>query len=204
MTIRLTNLQETAADAAPMSMAAKPGRNAARTRERILAAAQAVFASRGYAHAGIRDIALAAGVNIALVARYFGPKEKLFEAALDNALTRTDQLWTQPRSRFGDGLVSALFDGEAPAINPLPILMQASSDPGAQAVALDLLRKRVAEPLAVWLGDPNGDVRAAEILALTAGVFLYRIMLPLAPFEGRLHPSARAWLADALQRIVDA
>jgi pSer/pThr/pTyr-binding forkhead associated (FHA) protein len=44
----------------------------------------------------------------------------------------------------------------------------------------------IAAPLAEWLGAPDGEARAAEILALTAGVVIYRIMLPLQPFAGRL------------------
>jgi AcrR family transcriptional regulator len=186
--------------------APKPGsgapRDSARTRARILAAAQQIFATRGYAQAGMREVAAEAGVNVALVARYFGPKEKLFEAALDATLAH-DTLWARPREGFGLSLVSALFDGERAWPNPLPMLMQASTDPVAQSVALGLLQKRLAAPLAEWLGAPHGEARAAQILALTAGVFLYRIMLPLEPFTGALDPAARRWLEHALQAIVD-
>jgi AcrR family transcriptional regulator len=177
-------------------------RDAARTRARILAAAQQVFSTRGYAQAGMRDIAAAAGINVALVARYFGPKEKLFEAALDATLAE-GALLASPRETFGESIVHMLFDEQSGRPNPLPMLMQASSDPVAQGVATTLLRARIAEPLAVWLGEPDGEVRAAEILALTAGVFIYRIMLPMEPFSGSLDPAARRWLEGALQDIVD-
>lgn len=175
-------------------------RDAARTRGRILAAAQQVFSTKGYAQAGIRDIAAIAGVNVALVVKYFGPKDRLFDAALE--AMATDTLWTAPREEFGRAVVGIFVDGE-PGPNPLPMLMNAASDPAAQAIALDHVRRYILRPLARWLGEPEGTARAAEILALTAGFFMYRILLPLEPFEGTLDPAARRWLEESLQRIVD-
>ncbi len=50
-------------------------------RERILAVAQDLFAELGYAGAGTRAIAQAAGVNLALIHYHFGAKRDLFKAA---------------------------------------------------------------------------------------------------------------------------
>lgn len=177
-------------------------RDSVRTRARILAAAQRIFSVNGYAQAGVREIAAEAGINVALVARYFGPKEKLFEAALDATL-KGGTFWDRPREEFGRSLVATFFDEESETPNPLPMLMQASTDPTAQAVALSLLQTRIAAPLAEWLGEPDGEARAAEALALTAGVFFYRIMLPLKYFSGSLDPATRQWLEEALQAIAD-
>ena len=177
-------------------------KDSARTRALILAAAQHTFGVHGYGDAGLREIARDAGVNVALVARYFGSKEKLFEAALDDLLTRAS-LWENPRETFGKTIVGQFTDPAGGTMNPLPVLMLASGDAGAQAVALGLIRTRVLAPLAAWLGDPCGEERAAEILALCAGFFTYRIMLPLDSFSGGLSPEIRAWLEDSLQAIVD-
>jgi AcrR family transcriptional regulator len=48
------------------------------TEERILTAARTVFTSKGYAATRTRDIAEAAGINLALLNYYFRSKEKLF------------------------------------------------------------------------------------------------------------------------------
>lgn len=52
-----------------------------RTREKLMGAAEQLFAERGVEAVSIRDIAAAAGVNSALIAYHFGGKEELFLAA---------------------------------------------------------------------------------------------------------------------------
>ncbi len=49
------------------------------TKQRILDAAETLFAHHGYDGTSIRDIAGAGGVQIALVAYHFGPKSELFD-----------------------------------------------------------------------------------------------------------------------------
>ena len=53
-------------------------RNAAETRKRLLQAARRLFAGANYVSVGIRDIGAEAGVNPALISRYFGSKRNLF------------------------------------------------------------------------------------------------------------------------------
>ncbi|MCW8806475.1 MAG: TetR family transcriptional regulator [Rhodanobacter sp.] len=49
------------------------------TKERILSAAEALFAQRGFDGASLRQLTAAAGVNLAAVNYHFGSKEKLVE-----------------------------------------------------------------------------------------------------------------------------
>jgi len=177
-------------------------RDPARTRARILAAAQEQFSSRGYALVGLRDIAAQAGIDVAMVSRYFGSKERLFEAALTEAIGTTD-LWARPKADFGHAVVAMFVEEKDAALNPLRMFMQAATDPAAKAVALGLIRTRIVAPLSEWLGDPDGQARAGHILALCAGFFTYRVMLPLDQFSGALDPASRAWLEGALQDVVD-
>lgn len=46
----------------------------------IIEASERLFADRGFAGTSVRDIAEAAGVNLAMISYYFGSKEKLMEA----------------------------------------------------------------------------------------------------------------------------
>ncbi|WP_425258957.1 TetR/AcrR family transcriptional regulator [Rubrivivax sp. RP6-9] len=70
------------------------------TRRRILEAAFQRLAARGYASLNVRDIARDAGVNHALISYYFGGKDRLVIAVLDEAnrqlLQRQQQLYGAP------------------------------------------------------------------------------------------------------------
>ena len=57
------------------------------TKERILQAAQALFVSQGFHHTTMRDIAGAAGVNLALINYHFGAKEDLYKELLRSRIT---------------------------------------------------------------------------------------------------------------------
>ncbi len=63
--------------------AARPGRDADRTRARILAAARAAFAARGLAGARVDAIAAASGANKRMLYYYFGDKAGLFRAVIE-------------------------------------------------------------------------------------------------------------------------
>ena len=79
------------------------------TKATILVAAREQFASSGYQGATIRAIASSAGVDPALVMRYFGNKEALFAAAADFDL-RLPDLGAMPRERVGVALVEHFLD----------------------------------------------------------------------------------------------
>lgn len=176
-------------------------RDADRTREAILQAAQQVFAEKGFAAATIRDITAHAGVNQSLVSRYFGGKLKLFEAALEAALDA--RLMTDlPKAEFGKLIVARFADGDG-RVSPLPMLFRAAADAEARAVAQRLLHERVLEPLAQWIGGADAGVRAARLMMISLGFFTYREQLPLAGFAGAVDPDLRRWLEDEFQAIVD-
>ncbi len=60
---------------------------AANVRADLLAAASAAFGARGYAAVSLRDVAKQAGTTAAMVSYYFGDKDGLFAALLEEALT---------------------------------------------------------------------------------------------------------------------
>lgn len=69
-----------------MTTTSRP-RDSAATRAALLAAARELFADRGYEGTTVRGVADRAGVNQALLFRYFGNKEALFtEAVTEQAL----------------------------------------------------------------------------------------------------------------------
>jgi AcrR family transcriptional regulator len=73
------------------------------TRERVLAAAERLFATRGIDAVSVRDITEAAGANLAAVNYHFGSKHGLIDAVVQR---RADQLG-QRRSELLDELESS-------------------------------------------------------------------------------------------------
>lgn len=64
-------------------------------RQRLLHTALRLFAERGFANTSTREIAQAAGVNIASISYYFGDKAGLYRAVFDDPLGRSNdaQAW---------------------------------------------------------------------------------------------------------------
>lgn len=88
-------------DAKPMNQVSTPMQDASSdTRQRILQAAFNCLSARGYAALSVRDIAKDAGVNHALISYYFGGKDRLVIAVLDEAnrrlLERQQRLYHAP------------------------------------------------------------------------------------------------------------
>ncbi|MDB5714466.1 MAG: TetR family transcriptional regulator [Sphingomonadales bacterium] len=178
-------------------------RNAVDTRARILTAARRVFATRDYTQARISDIAAEADVNQALVIRYFGSKEQLFETALDAVLSELPSNGHYQLAGLAQSIVVHLTDESGVRPDPLPMVIHATSDPVAQSIARRMMQQKVVAPLALWLGGDDGEVRAAAILAICAGFFTYRHLLPLTPFLGTMDPTARHWLEQAIEDVLN-
>lgn len=180
----------------------RPQRDAARTRAAILTAAQEAFSQRGYSDTGVRDITAAAGVNLALVSRYFGSKEKLYEEAL-SALLDASLITDIPRERFGEVVVSILTAATRSQRNPLPMMMLASADPTARAITERLLHAVFLEPMARWYGPERGAGKAACFSALASGLTVYRELYPLDALGAEMALETRIWLVEAFQSLVD-
>ncbi len=61
------------------------------TRRRLLDAAVAIFAERGYRKTTVRDICRAADANVSAVKYHFGHKAALYDAAFDHARMRSNE-----------------------------------------------------------------------------------------------------------------
>jgi len=204
----------------------RPRRDAKRTRSAILEAAQEAFSIKGYSEAGVREITAAAGVNPALVNRYFGSKERLYEAAL-SALLDAQLITNIPREEFGGAVVSMLTADQRNRRNPLPMMMLASADPTARAITVRLLKEIFLAPLAHWYGAENGAGKAAllkEIFlaplahwygaengagkaacfaVLASGLTVYHEVYPLAALGSEMRDKTRDWLIACFQSLMD-
>ena len=145
-------------------------RDAAATRNAILAAAKRSFTENGFDGAGVRDIAAAAGVTAALVNRYFGSKEALFEEAVIPALN-IDELMAGDRATFGDRaavyLTTKALEGED--LDPTQAFVRSAGSATVAPIVSAAIEGSVVAKLAQWLGGEGSEQRAALIVAHMAG-----------------------------------
>jgi AcrR family transcriptional regulator len=147
-------------------------RDAQASREALLEAADALFDARGYDGATVRDIGELAGVDAALIARYFGGKEGLYLATLQREGRPT--MPTDPLQAFG----AMLTKSERRGIGPLPLAMVSPTlTEGIREQVRDIIGRRVVEPIATELaarGTPDAQLRVEVLVAMALGVSLTR------------------------------
>lgn len=180
-------------------------RNAAATRVAILRAAHERFLTDGYDQVGVRAIASRAGIDPALICRYFGSKEQLFAEVLEGTSKDPMQVLAGDRATFGTRVARAVLDPADRTPERLAFI-QLATRAGASPVASRLVRRHVENqfimPFAQWLGDAH----AAEKAWLTACVLMGVVAMAgiecatPAPEETE---AAVARLASVLQGIID-
>jgi AcrR family transcriptional regulator len=153
-------------------------RNAAATRERLLACARSCFLHDSYDAVGLREIAGAAGVDVALIGRYFGSKEQLFRAVLGkddeqwDELAQADDLAAHLASMF-----AADNSQDAEHIERLLIMLRSAASPTASSIVQSVFRNEVLEPFARVLSGPRAEMRAAMALAVLMGTTIVRTIM---------------------------
>ncbi|WP_300007191.1 TetR/AcrR family transcriptional regulator [Pseudonocardia sp.] len=169
-------------------------RDSAATRRALLAAARELFAAQGYEGTTVRAVADRAGVNQALLFRYFGNKEALFaEAATELALA---PLRAGPPETLLERILTALLD-DSPGAGMFFAVLRSGGRP-AEAVR-EQLGAAYSEAFASLAGtdDPaDAAVRADLLLAWLLGIAQLRSVLRAGPL---LHADDAAVTAHVLR-----
>ena len=158
----------------------KRRRDAAATRSAILEAATRRFAYQGYEHAGVREIAADAGVDAAMVNRYFGSKEGLFAEVIERAFD-IRYLVDGDRATLAERLAHRMVYGEEETADdrriPLLLMLRSATEPRAAELIRPCLDRNVLRPLAGCLDGPDAEVRAAMAIAQCTGFAILNQML---------------------------
>ncbi|MFL6697176.1 MAG: TetR/AcrR family transcriptional regulator [Vitreoscilla sp.] len=192
--------------AAP-SPAPRPARNAGDTRARILAAARVRFSRDAYENVGTRDIAADAGVDAALVNRYFGGKEKLFDEAIVDAFAIKDHFAGMDMGRFGEVITTLVTEGSQQrreaGFDALGILLRASGSPATQERVSARFHADFVLPLARLLRGRDTELRAALIASYLIGLATMKHALGSPLLAGAAQRKAIATVSAAVQACVD-
>ena len=153
-------------------------RDAEATRAAILDAAKAQFALLGYDRAVLRDIAREAGIDVALVKRYFGGKEALFVEAL-RASFAPDGVRDWDRATFAHQLAATLADSphaNEAGTHRFQFLLRAATSPTTAPLLNVIVQDRFMGPIRDWLGGIDADARARVFAASYIGFLVERLI----------------------------
>lgn len=180
-----------------------------RTRAAILDAAREQFAELGYERTTVRDIAARAGIDAAMVIRYFGSKDALFARASEFDLRLPDLSQLAP-GRRGAALVAhflTIWEGEG-GNGGLTVLMRAAA---TNQEAADRVRAIFAGQVmpALARGPDRADRadaarRAGLVATQILGLAMCRYVLKLPPVVALSHAEIVEALGPTLQRYLSA
>jgi AcrR family transcriptional regulator len=182
----------------------KRKRNAAATRQAILQSALAAFVCSGYDGVGVREIAQGAGVTAVLVNRYFGSKEDLFSAAVEIAFS-DDSLFTGDPAGLAQRLTEAVLaktDRGSEPIDPLLLLLRSAPNSQVATILRDSIARHFERPLTSALTGPHAKERASMILALIAGLQLFRKVIGSKALVEGNQAALRAGMNAAFQSMI--
>lgn len=201
-------------------------KDAAATRLALVQAARHRFAFDGYRATTVRDIAADAGVNVALINRYFVSKEGLFRACLDRTATDRTATDRTAEDRAGEdagdgaaggpdleralsGLIRHIIRSPTDEDSmQLLLLLRSSGDEAVDRIRRETLRG-YAERLAGAVrggGSAGVDddllVRAEIALSVVLGMTMLRTSTRVEPLASADVEAVAVPLEDALRALL--
>jgi len=177
-------------------------RDAAASKNGLLQAARALFGQKGFEGTTIREIGELAGVDAALIARYFGSKADLYIAAV----TAEDTAGAPSEFEGLEQMVDVVVT-RADQRGPGPIhqaIVRSDTSAEIRDAALDLLARRLVGPSAANMtaqGVDRPQLRAQVAVAALVGISLGRSLGWFEEIRSVPRDELVALIVDALGAI---
>ncbi|NBE54845.1 TetR/AcrR family transcriptional regulator [Streptomyces boluensis] len=177
-------------------------------RTRILEAARAEFAERGYDKTSVRGIAKVAGVDAALVHHYFGSKDEVFAAAIEVSFepaTVIPAVLAEGPERVGERLARyffAVWENPATRAPMLAVIRSAVTHEAAAKALRTFVLRRLLERVAGDLDVPNPKFRAELAASHMIGIAFARYVIKVEPLASVDQEEIVALVAPTLQRYL--
>lgn len=167
------------------------------TRDKLLLQARRQFWAHGYSNVSVRQISAGAGVDVALISRYFGSKLGLFQATLDGAFSVGDPL-PEDAIAMVEGFVTLFLTGPRGGIEPSPMLMLLTNvhDEVVGDIVRNLFQTEFYDHIVGIIGSHQ---RAAMFVAVLLGVSMAEKTLHLSGVRDRGAPKYEAQLRHLMQ-----
>lgn len=188
----------------------RPGTN--KTRQAILDAARARFATDGFTTTTIRRVAADAGVDAALVIQFFKSKNDLFAAVMSvspNALARFTNAFEGPADQLGERVVRAylsVWEGAPEDSEPLMAMLRGAI---VNERAREQLREFIQARLLVAvesssLGAHDAALRAGLASSMLVGIVVGRRVVGVPELTEAKIERLVALAAPGIQSVLTA
>jgi AcrR family transcriptional regulator len=177
------------------------------TRQAILDAARARFASDGYAATTIRRVATDAGVNASLVMQFFRSKDELFAAVMSIspvALARFSTAFEGPDEDLGERVVRAYLDAwEGTDSEPLMAMLRgAIANDQASAQLRDFIQSRLLDGVKSRAVGEDAAIRAGLASSMLVGIIVGRRIVGVSTLADLDLETLVALVAPAVQSVL--
>ncbi len=179
------------------------------TREAILAAARDSFSAQGYDRTRLRDVAAAAGVDVALVHYHFKSKEGLFSAAARMPVSMAELMAGVLEEGELDDFAARLlrrilevWDDERLGGALVALVRSAMSHQPAAAALSGFVRTELLDRIAARLDAPDARERSALFGSQLLGLLMYRHVLEVEPIASMAPEAIVAKMAPAMQQYL--
>ena len=184
----------------------RPGPNS--TRQDVLDAARARFASDGFAGTTIRLVAADAGVDVAQVMQFYRSKDELFAAVMaipGSALERFNALYEGPDEHLGERVVRAFlaaWEGIAEESEPLMATLRgAFVNDQARDQLRAFIESRLLAGTAERLGSDAG-LRSGLAASLLVGLIVGRRVIGVPTLVAAQADELVSIIGPAIQKIL--
>jgi AcrR family transcriptional regulator len=185
----------------PSRSSGRRPRDAAATKQALLGAAQSLFGQRGFEGATIREIGECAGVDAALIARYFGSKADLYIAAV--AAEGEGDYPPREYEWLPDMAAAIVTRTDRRGLGPVTqALIRSDTPEEIRRSARTHLARRLVAPMEAEMRRRGADrprIRAEITVAALLGVNLGRALGWFAD----LHSASRDELVELVTSILD-
>ncbi len=180
------------------------------TRQEVLDAARARFASDGFAATTIRVVATDAGVDVSQVMQFFRSKDELFAAVMAvpaSALERFDTVFEGPDEHLGERVVRAFlqaWEGVPEESEPLMAMLRGAI---VNEQARDQLRGFIQSRIIAGTNERLGAdaaLRAGLVSALLVGMVTSRQIIGVPVLVEADTEQLVAIIAPAIQKILSS
>ena len=160
-------------------MSKKPIESDPKAKAKLIEAGRELFRAKGYEATGMREIAAAAGVNVAVAMREYGGKAGLFRHSIVEDLDLSEAL-RGTRGLWGASLADLALTGAWHAHTPAAL---STGNPHAARVLAEEWEAKLVKPLAQAIGGEDADHRARLVLTAMFGLAMGRELLDLRPSD---------------------